>query len=235
MSDGAPRAHGSLFVVSTPIGNLKDITLRAIEVLKSVDLIVCEDTRRSKGLLRHYGIAKPLTPLFQGKEERKSGMLVQRLLEGQDIALISSAGTPNLSDPGYRLIAGAHERGIPVVTVPGPSAVVSALSVSGLPTDRFIFEGFLPAKRAARRKRMSAWKGEGRTIVYYESPHRMVRSLEDLCETLGNVDIVLARELTKKFEEVRREKVKDALKRLREREPVGEFVVLIRQTSDVSG
>jgi len=230
-----PHTYGSLFVVSTPIGNLKDITLRAIEVLKSVDLIVCEDTRRSKVLLGHYGIAKPLTPLFKGKEERKSGKLLQRLLEGQDIALISNAGTPNLSDPGFRLIAGAHERGISVVSVPGPSAVVSAISVSGFPTDRFVFEGFLPQKRSARRRRMSSWKGEERTIVYYESPHRIVCSLEDLYETLGNVDMVLARELTKKFEEIRREKVKDALERLRDIKPLGEFVVLIRQTPKSAG
>lgn len=218
---------GILYVVSTPIGNLKDITYRAVECLREVNFIACEDTRRSKILLNHYGISNELTSLFQGNESKKSDFITNRLLTGENGALISEAGTPNISDPGYRLVALCIEKGIEVRSVPGPSAVVSAVSISGLPTDSFIFEGFLPVKKGARIKRIERWRNEPRTVVFYESPHRILRCLENLREVFGNIRVVLAREMTKMHEEVIRKPVDEVIEDYKRATPRGEFVVLI--------
>ena len=218
---------GKLYVVSTPIGNLKDITHRAVEILKDVDLIACEDTRRTKILLNHYGIQKPLFSLFQAKERQKSEQILKKLAEDKDVALVSDAGTPTIQDPGFPLIRSCVEQGIEIVSIPGPSALISALSISGLPTDAFVFEGFLPVKSGARKKKIAGWTAEKRTIIFYESPYRVVRLLEDIKEVLGNTPLVVARELTKKFEEVIRGPADDLLERFKKQTPRGEFVFLL--------
>ncbi len=196
---------GTLYVVATPIGNLGDMTPRALEVLRSVGHIAAEDTRHSAGLLRHFGIATPLFALHEHNEREASAEVVRRLQQGEDIALISDAGTPLISDPGFPLTRLAHEQGVRVVPVPGASALVAALSAAGLPTDRFVFEGFLPAKRGTRRNALEALRREHRTLAFYEAPHRLLECLEDLAEIFGPDRLaVLARELTKTFETVRR-------------------------------
>lgn len=192
---------GTLFVVATPIGNLEDITLRALRVLREVDLVAAENAQRAAVLLRHYGIHTPVTTYFEGNEARKAPQLVQRLRGGMRIALISEAGTPCISDPGYRLVRLAAESGVTVVPVPGPSAHCAALSVAGLPTDRFAFEGFLPRKATKRQRALEALREEERTLVFYESPHRLARSLQDMHRILGDRRAVLLREMTKLHEE----------------------------------
>ena len=191
----------TLYIVATPIGNLKDITLRAIEALKQVDLIACEDTRHTKKLTGHYDITTPLTSYFEHNKFQKSKYIIGLLKEGKSIALVSDAGTPGISDPGYRVIKDAIENGINVVAIPGPSAIISSLVTSGLPADRFIFEGFLPNKSAARKRRLEAFKDEKRTIIFYESPHRLIKSLNDMLDIFGDITAVCARELTKKLSE----------------------------------
>jgi 16S rRNA (cytidine1402-2'-O)-methyltransferase len=193
-----------LYVVATPIGNLEDISRRAIAVLGKVSLIAAEDTRHSRKLLSHYGIAARLLALHEHNEREKSARLLRELTDGHDIALISDAGTPLISDPGFVLVRLVRQAGIRVVPVPGPSALVAALSVAGLPTDRFHFEGFLPAKAAARRERLDGLKSDSATLVFYESSHRIVASLADMAACLGGGrNATLARELTKAFETVR--------------------------------
>lgn len=195
---------GSLYIVATPIGHLDDITLRAIEVLNSVDLIAAEDTRHSQRLLSHLNIRKPLSALHEHNEKEKASQLLDQVQSGTTLALISDAGTPLISDPGYHLVKLAHERNIRVIPIPGPSALIAALSASGLPTDRFIFEGFLPVKSIARRQRLEVLKGETRTLILYEAPHRIVETLSDLVNIFGqDRRAVLARELTKTFETLR--------------------------------
>jgi len=196
---------GTLYVVATPIGNLDDITLRAIKVLKEVDLVAAEDTRRTRALLSHFGISTPLVSYYDAVESRRVQGLLRRLERGESIALVSDAGTPGLSDPGHRLIAGAARAGIPIVAIPGPSALTAALAVAALPQDRFVFEGFLPPRGSARRRRLEALAREERTIVLFEAPHRLARTLADLCDALGDRPAVVCRELTKRFEEVRRD------------------------------
>lgn len=222
---------GKLYLVSTPIGNLGDITFRAIEVLKAVDFVICEDTRHSRRLFDHYGVAKPLESFFQGNELRKAAQLVERVRAGESAALVTDAGTPAISDPGYRLVIEAVRQGVEVVSVPGPSALLAALSVSGLPTDAFVFEGFLPPKSAARRNKMQTWAGERRTVIFYESCHRIAATLEDLAEVFAESEVVVARELTKKFEEVLRLPAKDAAAHFSQTKPLGEFVVLLNLRS----
>jgi 16S rRNA (cytidine1402-2'-O)-methyltransferase len=195
---------GTLSVVSTPIGNLQDITLRALETLRAVDVIACEDTRQTGKLLKHYGITKPLVSLHDHNERQRTPELLSRLRTGQSVALVSDGGTPLVSDPGWWLVRQAIEAGIQVVPIPGVSAMLAALVVAGLPTDRFVFEGFLPSKPVARRKRLEALKQEEGTIILYESPHRLVRTLREVSEIMGAVPIACARELTKVFEEIRR-------------------------------
>jgi 16S rRNA (cytidine1402-2'-O)-methyltransferase len=193
-----------LYLVPTPVGNLEDITLRALRVLKEVDLIACEDTRTSGVLLDHYGIQTPRTSYHDHNERQKAPQLVARMKTGEKVALITDAGTPGISDPGFYLVRACHEAGIPVEALPGPTAFVPALVASGLPGERFVFEGFLPQKKG-RRSRIEALRGEARTMVFYESPHRLGKMLEQLREAFGpDRPAAVVRELSKKFEEVRR-------------------------------
>lgn len=195
---------GILYIVATPIGNLGDMTPRAVEVLQQVDTIAAEDTRHSAGLLRHFAITTPMFAFHEHNEKQKSAALLQRLLAGETIALISDAGTPLISDPGYVLVREAQQAGVRVVPVPGASALITAFSASGLPTDRFCFEGFLPAKGGARRKQLESLRDEVRTLAFYESPHRILDSLADMVSIFGATrEAVLARELTKTFETIR--------------------------------
>ncbi|MCZ6869167.1 MAG: 16S rRNA (cytidine(1402)-2'-O)-methyltransferase [Gammaproteobacteria bacterium] len=192
---------GTLYVVATPIGNLSDITLRALEVLAAVDIIAAEDTRRSRGLLDRHGIDTPLISLHEHNEDERSAELVARLADGASVALVSDAGTPLISDPGYRLVSAAHDAGLRVVPIPGASAVPAALSVAGIATDRFVFEGFLPARANRRRERLELLAREPRTLVIFEAPHRLRATLADMRESMGASRMVtVARELTKHFE-----------------------------------
>ncbi len=215
-----------LYVVSTPIGNLGDITHRAVEVLKAVDLIACEDTRKTKILTQRYNINTPLTSYYEYNKAVKGDYLLKVLREGKHIALVSDAGTPGISDPGFSLIRSVLEAGIKVVSIPGPTALISALSISGFPTNKFIFEGFLPIKSGARKKRLARLKDLGVTVVLYESPHRILKTLQDMLEVLGNRQAVLVREVTKKFEEVIRGDIESLIEGLRASKPRGEFVVI---------
>lgn len=197
----ANSAVGTLYVVATPIGNLEDVSARALRVLAEVALIAAEDTRHSARLLQHFGIATPLAACHEYNERDEGGRFIKRLLAGDDVALISDAGTPLISDPGYHLVRQARSAGIRVVPLPGACALIAALSAAGLPSDRFIFEGFLPAKQAARRARLELLREEPRTVIFYEAPHRILESLEDLEAVFGpERPAVLARELTKTFE-----------------------------------
>lgn len=196
---------GVLYVVATPIGRLDDMTPRAVAVLREVDVIAAEDTRHSAPLLRHFDITTPMLALHEHNEREQGANLIARLQRGESAALISDAGTPLLSDPGYHLVRAAHQAGMRVVPVPGACAAVAALSVAGLPTDRFTFEGFLPAKSAARRTRLAALQTDTRTLIFYEAPHRIVETLVDMAELFGATrEAVLARELTKLYETVRK-------------------------------
>ena len=208
---------GTLYVVATPLGNLEDITVRALRVLKEVHLIAAEDTRHSRKLLAHYGISTPLTSYYDWIERHKAAQLVEGLKRGKSMALISDAGTPGIADPGFHLIREAIAAGLRIEAVPGPSAVAAALSVAGLPTDRFVFEGFVPARRSARRRFFAALAQEPRTVVVYEAARRLLPSLQDLHEVLGPRQVVVVRELTKMFEEVLRGRVDELLRQLEQR------------------
>jgi 16S rRNA (cytidine1402-2'-O)-methyltransferase len=218
---------GILYVVATPIGNLEDITLRALRVLQEVELIATEDTRRTRILLEHYQIDKPLTSLYDHNEVYKAPTLIRRLQEGVSIALVSEAGTPLISDPGYRLVQLAIAQGISVVPIPGPSAAIAALVVAGLPTDRFIFEGFLPKKPGKRRKRLEVLRDERRTLIFYESPRRVYAVLGEMQALWGDRHVVVARELTKKFEETLRGRITEVRVQLEERPPQGEVTLVV--------
>jgi 16S rRNA (cytidine1402-2'-O)-methyltransferase len=218
---------GVLYIVATPIGNLEDITLRALRVLKEADLIAAEDTRHTRALLNHYGIETELTSYHEHNERTKAHALVERLKRGEKIALVADAGTPTLSDPGYRLVREAVRFGIAVVPLPGPSAVTAALSASGLPTDRFAFEGFLPAKKAERRERLRGLREEKRTLIFYEAPHRLQESLPDLIDILGEREAVLGREITKIHEEFIRGRLSELKARLAERQARGEITLVV--------
>jgi 16S rRNA (cytidine1402-2'-O)-methyltransferase len=222
---------GSLYVVSTPIGNLEDITLRAITVLRGVDLVAAEDTRKTRFLLDHLGIRKPLVSYYSHVEERRTAQLLRQFAEGKTVAVVTDAGTPGISDPASFLIRGALEHGIPVIPVPGPTALLAALVVSGLPMDRFVFEGFLPVKKG-RKTKWEQLRGEERTVVLYESPFRIVRTVEEIVEYLGDRRIAVARELTKRFEEVERGIASEVLERLRRKHPRGEYVVVVAGSRD---
>lgn len=217
-----------LWVVATPIGNLGDMSCRAREVLARADLVVCEDTRVTGRLLRHLGLAKRLFAYHDHNADRVRPFLLGRLAAGERLALVSDAGTPCIADPGYRLVREASQRGIPVRTVPGPSAVIAALSVAGLPTDRFLFEGFLPSKGAARRRRFAALADLDVTLVLLEAPHRMAETLDDLLAVLGDREAAVARELTKLHEQVVRAKLSELRARLGSDIPArGEFVLVV--------
>lgn len=219
--------EGTLYIVATPIGNLDDITLRAIETLKQVDVIACEDTRHTKVLLDHYGITKALTSYFEHNKQKKAKYILEFLKKGSNVALVSDAGTPGISDPGYRVIRDAIDNEIEVVSIPGANAAIAALAVSGMPTDRFAFEGFLPNKTTARKKKLLELANKTSTVICYESPHRLLASLEDMCEVLGDAEIVVAREITKKFEEIKRGNASALLAYFNQQKVRGEFVILI--------
>jgi len=217
---------GTLYVVGTPIGNLEDITLRALRILSEVSLIAAEDTRRARKLLNHYGIHKPLVSYHEYSGEGRVRKLLKALQKG-DVALISDAGMPGLSDPGYSLIKAAIEAGIPVVPVPGPSALVSALVVSGLPTNLFLYLGFLPRTPSKRRRILEQARNQPYTIVLFEAPHRLLESLDELLEVLGNRPIAVARELTKLHEEIWRGTIEEAIEYFEEHPPQGECTLVI--------
>lgn len=217
---------GVLYLVATPIGNLEDITYRAVNVLSSVDVIAAEDTRTTKVLLDHYNIIKPMVSYYSYNEQARASQLIEKLLAGQSVAVVSDAGTPGISDPAYHIVQQALAHNITIIPIPGASAVLSALIASGLPTDRFVFEGFLPLKKG-RKTKFESLKAETRTIVIYESPHRIVRTLEDIFEYLGDRRVVVARELTKKFEEIVRGTTESVLAEIQSKQPRGEYVVLI--------
>ena len=227
---------GSLYVVATPIGNLADLSARAIDVLGAVDRIVAEDTRHSRKLLQHYALQTPMTALHEHNERELAPQLVQQLVEGRSLAIISDAGTPLISDPGFNLVRLAREAGVPVVPVPGPSALICALSASGLPTDRFVFEGFLPARGTARKHRLEQLCRESRTLIFYESSHRIVESLQDMQALFGDRrQAVVARELTKQFETIHGDTLA-ALVQWMTADPnqrKGEFVVLVQGLAQV--
>ena len=193
---------GTLYVVATPLGNLEDVTLRALRVLKEVAVIACEDTRRTRILLSHFGIHAPVTSYFEHNKLRKGARLIETLEHGQSVALVTDAGTPGISDPGFLLVKQAREAGVPVGPVPGPSAVVTALSAAGVPADRFVFDGFLPVKPGRRVHRLEALRDLEMTVVCYESPHRILAALDAIAQVFGEREIVVARELTKQFEEI---------------------------------
>lgn len=216
-----------LYLVATPIGNLKDITFRAIEVLKSVDLIACEDTRHTKVLLDHYGIKTPTTSFFRHNRFTKGEYLLRLLKEGKNIALVSDAGMPGILDPGYHLINLAIKNNIEMTVIPGPVAFVNALVLSGKPSHAFLFAGFLPNHRHARRNRLKELAKLKYTLVFYESPHRILATLQDIQEVFGDKEIVVGRELTKRFEEVKRGYAKEVLEAFKTQKVCGEFVIVI--------
>ena len=216
-----------LYIVATPIGNLKDITFRAIEVLKSVDLIACEDTRHTKILLDHYDIRKPTTSFFQQNRFTKGEYILKLLQEGKDIALVSDAGTPGILDPGYNLINLAIKNDIAITVIPGAAAFVSALVLSGKPAHEFIFAGFLPNRSGARQNRLKELKEEKRTVILYESCHRILKTLEDIGALFGDKEIAVIRELTKKFEEVKRGSGVTLKEYFAKSKPRGEFVLVL--------
>jgi 16S rRNA (cytidine1402-2'-O)-methyltransferase len=218
---------GCLYLVATPIGNLEDITLRAIRVLKEADLIACEDTRQTQKLLQHYAIHKEMVSYHEHNELTRAPELVIQLEEGAQVALVSDAGTPVVSDPGHRLVVLCLRHHIPVVPIPGPSAFVAALAASGLPTDEFLFVGFLPSRVGARRKKLDALKSEPRALVMYEAPHRLADTLSDAAEILGSRPAVVAREVTKIHEEFLRGTLAELRDAARERAPRGEITLMI--------
>jgi 16S rRNA (cytidine1402-2'-O)-methyltransferase len=219
-----------LYIVSTPIGNLEDVTFRAIEVLKNVVLIAAEDTRHTRILTQHYQIATPLTSYFEHNKFQKGQYLLDMLKSGKDIALVTDAGTPGISDPGYQLIQLALQHDIPISVIPGPCAFLAALTLSGLPTNRIVFEGFLPVKPIGRRKKLAQLKQETGTVIFYESPHRLLGCLKDIQDVLSNPPVVIAREITKKFEDVRRGRASELIRYFSAHKPKGEFVILVNQS-----
>jgi len=222
---------GTLYIVSTPIGNMEDVTYRAIRTLGEVSLIAAEDTRRTRKLLARYGISTPVTSYFEQNERRAARLLVVKLISGLSVALVSDAGTPGISDPGYRLVDLALESGVEVVAVPGPSAFIPALSVSGLPADRFTFAGFAPSARAKRRKFLLEFRRAAQTVVVYDSPRRILRTLEDVIDVLGDIRVVVAREMTKLHEQVTRGRASEVLAELGPG-PIRGEITLVMRTSE---
>ena len=223
-------SQAGLYLVATPIGNLEDISYRAVRLLTEADVIAAEDTRHSRVLLSHYNISTPVIAFHEHNEEKMEESILRRVADGEVVALISDAGTPLISDPGYRLVLAMRNAGMPVYSVPGPSAITAALSVAGLPTDRFVFEGFLPSKSAARKKRLSELSCEARTLVFFESSHRIKAAISDIEEIFGSQRLVaVCRELTKKFETVLRAPVAQIANKLEEdkNQTRGEFVIVV--------
>lgn len=221
------KHKGTLYLVGTPIGNMEDITRRALRVLEEVDFIASEDTRTARKLLTYYGIRKPTISFYEAREKKKSGEIMARLQAGAEVALISEAGMPGISDPGYHLVREAIKAGFRIVPVPGPSALLAALVVSGLPVSRFTFEGFLPPRKTALRKKMFLLQAEDRTLIFFESPRRLLATLGEIRHVLGERNVVVARELTKKFEEIIRGEISTVISLLEEREIRGEIVLLV--------
>lgn len=231
MIDSAKNTAGSLYVVATPIGNLEDMTPRAVNVLKQVARIACEDTRHSARLMAHFAINTPLVAYHDHSDERRTEQVLAWLRAGEDVALISDAGTPLVSDPGYRLVRAAGDAGIRIVPIPGASALVAALSAAGLPSDRFTFEGFLPAKSAARQKQLMALAGDPRTLIFYEAPHRILDSLKDMQTAFGaGREVVMAREISKTFETIYRAPLAELIDFVAadNNQQRGEIVLLVR-------
>ncbi|WP_161821026.1 16S rRNA (cytidine(1402)-2'-O)-methyltransferase [Sporotomaculum syntrophicum] len=225
------KTSGVLYLCATPIGNLEDITLRALKVLREVDLVAAEDTRRTRKLFSHYGIHTALTSYHEHNRQAKGGYIIEQLNGGRNVALVSDAGTPGISDPGEELVKAALENGIEVTPLPGPSALLAALTVSGLPLDRFVFEGFLPTKHKERSKRLSELAKEPRTIVVYESPHRLLKTLGELIDAFGRRQACAARELTKMHEEVQRGTLDRLQEHFKRQSLRGEFVLVIEGCS----
>ena len=222
-----PDEYGKLYIVSTPIGNLEDMTLRALRVLSQVDLVAAEDTRHTGLLLQRYEVHNQLTSYHDHNKEKKTPRLISVLKAGKNVAMVSDAGTPGISDPAFYLVRAAVREGIEIVPVPGPSAFLAALVVSGLPTDRFVFEGYLPQKQPKRLKKLESLKEEERTIIFYESRHRLNQVVADILATFGDRPMVLARELTKKFEEIFRGKTSEILTHISSKSVRGEVVILV--------
>lgn len=220
-----------LYIVGTPIGNLEDITLRGIRILKEVDIIAAEDTRQTAKLLNHYDIKKPMISYHEHNKKTKGDEIIGLIFQGKNVALVSDAGMPCVSDPGEDLVRLCVEKGIEVIPIPGPSASLTALSISGLPTSRFVFEGFLPTKGKERKERLERLRKENRTIILYEAPHRLMTTLKDLKEYMGNVNISISRELTKKFEEILRTDLEGAIEEFSNRNIRGEFVLILEGKS----
>jgi 16S rRNA (cytidine1402-2'-O)-methyltransferase len=225
---------GHLYLVATPIGNLEDVTHRALRILREADLIACEDTRHTRKLLDHYGVSKPLTSYHEHNEAARAQELVERLLAGASVALVSDAGTPLVSDPGYRVVAAAIAAGIPVIPIPGPSALVAALAASGLPTDSFYFGGFLPAKSGQRVRALEALREHPSTLIFYEAPHRILAALEDVEKVLGPRHVVVARELTKIHEEFLRGPVSEVRATLESRGATKREITLLIGKAEVA-
>ncbi|HYZ91102.1 MAG TPA: 16S rRNA (cytidine(1402)-2'-O)-methyltransferase [Actinomycetota bacterium] len=225
---------GRLFVVATPIGNLADITLRALRVLGEADVIAAEDTRTTRKLLAHHGIRTPLVSYHEHNEVVRTPELLKRMESGETVALVSEAGTPSISDPGYRLVSEAIAAGVAVEPVPGASAILAAVVVSGLPSDSFVFEGFLPRRRTERQRRLESLKNEARTLVFFEAPHRLDHSLTDLLEVLGDRRVALCRELTKLHEEVRRGTLTELVAALQRRPVKGEIVLVVEGAKEAA-
>ncbi len=234
-ASGMTIEPGTLYVVATPIGNLEDITLRALRTLSGVDTIAAEDTRRTRNLLTHHGISRPLVSYHDHNKVKQAPRLLAMLQAPQSVALVTDAGTPGISDPAYYLLQAVLPHDIPVVPIPGVTAAITALSVSGLPTDRFVFEGFLPIKSGRRRQRLEVLGDEPRTIVFYESPYRLLKLLQEIHDHLGpDRRVVIGRELTKRFEEMLRGTASSLLVALASRNMRGEFTVLVAGTSQKS-
>jgi len=218
---------GMLILCATPIGNLKDITFRVIETLNDVDVIAAEDTRKSIKLLNHYNIKTPMTSYHEHNQIEKGKQLIEKMKRGESIALITDAGTPGISDPGEELVKRCYEEGIRVTSLPGASACITALSLSGQSTKRFVFEGFLPAQKKERQTRLEGLKNETRTLVMYEGPHRLVKTLKELQETFGNRELSVCREMTKRYETVVKGKMEEVMSYFEEKPPKGECVLVI--------
>ncbi|MDD4955755.1 MAG: 16S rRNA (cytidine(1402)-2'-O)-methyltransferase [Candidatus Omnitrophica bacterium] len=221
------RVTNMLYIVATPIGNLEDITSRAIRTLKEADFILAEDTRKTGFLLSHLGIKKPLISFFEHSEIKKIPWVIEELKAGKNIALVSDAGTPTISDPGYKLVRETRKEKLPVTVIPGASSITAALSITSIPRDKFIFLGYLPRKHNERARLFEKLKGLEAAIVFFESPFRVVASMEDMKSIVGNVKIALARELTKKFEEVFEGSIEEAVLHFSKAQPKGEFVVIL--------
>ncbi|MCK4912288.1 MAG: 16S rRNA (cytidine(1402)-2'-O)-methyltransferase [Candidatus Omnitrophica bacterium] len=216
-----------LYIVATPIGNLEDITLRAVRILGEVELVLAEDTRKTGMLLKRLSIKKELISFYEHNEVKKIPSIIEKLREGKDIAIVSSAGTPTISDPGYKLIKTCREEGIPITSLPGPSSIINCLALSSISHDKFVFLGYMPRKKSAQKKLLEKTKPWGINLVFFESPYRILKSLELIKKSLGEVRLIIAREMTKKFEEVLEMEVSEAISYFSKKEPKGEFVMVI--------